>query len=135
MCRNLYNTGIMGKPLLLAIYKQPWSQVDRALGKPRAIGANHSFHEYSRPEGGYFVRFEKGVAVQIIVTLRRPAATAEKALAVLGVNTAGRRPNGADALEVIWTGLYGTGGLRVRSSNAKTWDTVEARVKSVAALP
>jgi hypothetical protein len=135
MRRTLYNTGIMGKPLLLALYKQPWNQVDRALGKPRAIGANHSFHEYSRPEGGYFVRFERGVAVQIIVTLRRPAATPEKALALLGVNAAGRRPSAADSLEAVWTGLYGTGGVRVRSSNAKTWDTVEVRVKSVAALP
>lgn len=125
----------MGKPLLLSLYKQPWKQVDRALGTPRAVGASHSFHEYSRPEGGYFVRFEKGVAVQIIVTLRRPAPTSEKALAVLGVNTAGRRPSSADALEVVWTGLYGTGGIRVRSSNAKTWDTVEVRVKSVAAVP
>ena len=125
----------MGKPLLLALYKQPWPAVDRALGRPRATGANHAFHEYARPEGGYFVRFEKGVAVQVIVTLRRPAPSAEKALAALGMNAAGRRPASADSVEVVWLGLYGTGGIRVRSSNGKTWDTVEVRVKSMAALP
>ena len=125
----------MGKPLLLTLYKQPWPAVDRMLGKPRAVGAGHAFHEYSRPEGGYFVRFEKGVAVQVIVTLRHPALSAEKALALLGMNAAGRRPASADSVEVVWLGLYGTGGIRVRSSDTRTWDTVEVRVKSMAALP
>jgi hypothetical protein len=125
----------MGVPLLIALYKKPWQVVDRVLGSPRAVGANHSFHEYARAEGGYYVLFEKGVAIQATVTLRQPVASAEKALCVLGLNPGGKRPIRRDSLEAVWVGLHGIGGVRVRSSNGRTWDTVEARVKSMAALP
>ena len=126
----------MGVPLLIAVYKKPWQTVNGLLGTPRAVGAGHTFHEYARPEGGYFVLFTRGVAVQITVTLRRPAPSAEKALAALGINPGGRRPITADSVEAVWTGLYGTGGIRARSSSGgRTWETVEVRVKSVAARP
>ena len=117
----------MPTPILLQLYKKPWQVIDRVLGAPRAMGAAHTFHEYARPGGGYYIVFEKGIAAQITVTLRQPASSAEKALALVGMNSAGRSPIRKSRFESVWHGLLGLAELRVRSSNGRYFDVIEVR--------
>lgn len=117
----------MAEPLAVLVFGKPYAEVDRRLGKPRATGAGHRFHEYSRVGGGYYVVFDRGRSVQVTVTLRTPAPSAAQALAAIGFAMAGRRPTSSSPLEAQWKGLMGVPLVIVRSTGGKRWDTIELR--------
>jgi hypothetical protein len=117
----------MAEPLAVRIFAKPHAEVDRILGKPRAVGSGHRFHEYSRVGGGYYVVFESGRSTLVTVTLRQPASSAAQALANIGFSMGGRKPVSQGPLEVRWERLLGIPVVVVKATAGKHWDTIELR--------
>lgn len=117
----------MPTPLAVRVFGKSWQEADRLLGKPRAMGSNHTFHEYARAGGGYYVVFEKGVSVLVTVTIRMPGATPEAALASIGFALGGKKPALRTALEARWEKLEGIPVVIVRATAGKRWDSIELK--------
>lgn len=114
-------------PLAVRVFGKPYAEVDRLLGKPRAVGAGHRFHEYSRTGGGYYIVFDEGRSVIVTVTLRQPPPSAVQTLAMIGFQVAGKKPVLQTPVEMRWENLSGIPVVIVRATGGKRWDTVELR--------
>lgn len=111
------------------IYGKSFSEVvsvlKRAGGSQRSQGTGQSFVEFSLPSAGVFVLFERGKATVITTTFRRPYSTPTAALAGIGLNAGGRKPQQSNAVLRQWKGLGRAKTVTVRSNDGKTWGTVE----------
>jgi hypothetical protein len=104
--------------------QQPKS-VDRMLGRPRSIGENGLFREYAAPNAGVYVSFRKGKANLVVVTYRIPFDRPADALAAVGVNVTGKKPNRKSIGEIQWRNVDGIPYIQVRSSDGRLWNMVE----------